>query len=84
MRPGEKLHESLINESEALRTKVGEKYSIVLPSHTQPFNKEIFSMRSDTSLMTKEELRTHLENLEILQKPLSQFVGKKIEDIRKD
>ena len=38
-------------------------------------------MRSDDSLMTKEELRNHLEDLDILQKPLSQFIGKNIEDI---
>jgi len=84
MRPGEKIHEDLINEAESLRTIKNGQYFIIYPSYTQPFNKGIFSMRSDTSLMTKEELRTHLENLEILQKPLSQFVGKKIEDIRKD
>ena len=83
MRPGEKIHESLINESESLRAKVGEKYTVVLPSYTQPFNKKTFSMKSDTSVMSKEELRVHLESLGIFQKPLSQFIGKKIEDIRK-
>jgi len=81
MRPGEKLHESLINDSESLRTKSGEKYSVVLPSYTKPFNSQEFSMRSDNSLMTKKELKDHLENLGILQKPLSQFIGKNIEDI---
>ena len=81
MRPGEKLHESLINDSESLRTNKGKKYSVVLPSYTKPFNGKEFSMRSDDSLMTKEELRNHLEDLDILQKPLSQFIGKNIEDI---
>ena len=83
MRPGEKIHESLINESESLRAVVGKKYSIVSPSHIEPFNDDAFLARSDQCLMTKRQLKDSLIKLEILKKPLSQFTGKTIEEIRK-
>ena len=36
------------------------------------------------SLMSKDQLKNHLSSLGILAAPLSQFVGKSIEDIRTD
>jgi len=83
IRPGEKLHEDLINESESTRTKKVQKYYAVSSSFTIPYQKSSYVMRSDMSLMTKDELRNHLESLEILDAPLDQFPGKTIEEIKK-
>lgn len=83
MRPGEKLHEDLINESESMRAKKVEKYYAVSSSFTMPHQKNNYVMRSDMSLMTKEDLKNHLESLEILDKSLDQFPGKTIEELKK-
>ena len=64
MRPGEKIHEDLINDSESLRTRKIGKYLAVSPSYTMPFNEEKdYSMDSSKSLVTKQELRDYLESL---------------------
>ena len=84
MRPGEKIHEDLINDSESLRTRKVEKYLAVSPSYTMPFNEEKdYSMDSSKSLVTKQELKDYLESLEILNKEISDFVGKNIDEVRK-
>ena len=84
MRPGEKIHEDLINDSESSRTRKVGKYFAVSPSYTMPFNeKEDFSMDSSKSLISKQELKDYLEKLEILDKKLSDFVGKNIDEVRK-
>lgn len=84
MRPGEKIHEDLINESEATRTRKAKKYFVISPSYVAPFTSCDFKMNSSTSLMSKEELKNHLSDLGILSASLSEFVGKNIEDIRID
>lgn len=81
-RPGEKLHEDLVNHSESMRSKNVGKYVVVASSRTQPFQEEDNTMSSDRNLMTKEELFNHLESLNILSKPLSSFPGKTIEEIK--
>jgi len=84
MRAGEKIHEDLINVTESMRTQRRGDYCVIAPSNVAPFNCEDYVMNSAKSLMTKEQLKNYLEDLEILQKSLSQFVGKNIEDIRTD
>lgn len=81
-RPGEKLHEDLVNLSESMRSKRVGRYVIVASSKTQPFQKEDNTMRSDRNLMTKHELYSHLQKLGILSQPLSSFSGKTIEEIK--
>ena len=83
MRPGEKLHEDLINISESMRTRQIEKYFAISSSFTTPFQSDGYVMKSNMNLMTKEGLRNHLESLDILHKPLSQFLGKSIEELKK-
>lgn len=83
MRPGEKLHEDLINESESMRTHIDGKYYAISSSFTPPFQHKKYTMRSDISLMSKDDLRSHLHNLGILEKPLDQFHGKFIEELKK-
>lgn len=83
MRPGEKLHEDLINSSESMRTRMVGKYFVISSSFTMPFQDSDYTMKSNASLMTKKELKRRLESLNILHKPLSQFLGKSIEELKK-
>ena len=83
MRPGEKLHEDLINESESMRTKKVGKYYAISSSFTEPFQEKKYMMRSDISLMSEDDLRKRLEDLGILDKPLEEFKGKTIEELKK-
>ena len=80
MRPGEKLHEDLISTSESLRCRKEGIYYAILPSFTQPFNSVDYSMNSLKSLMTKDQLKNYLQELGILDMPLSSFVGKTIKE----
>ena len=81
-RPGEKLHEDLVNHSESMRSRRVGRYVVVASSKTQPFQKEDNTMRSDRNLMTKKQLYFHLQSLGILSQPLSSFLGKSIEEIK--
>lgn len=92
LRPGEKQHEDLINESESVRTrtahhnvnayghKVSHHYVIGSAAYSQNYGKR-FIYSSSQTVLSKSELRQHLVKLNILDKPLSEFVGSKIEDI---
>tara|TARA_B100000131_G_scaffold322212_1_gene375413 strand:- start:337 stop:1353 length:1017 start_codon:yes stop_codon:yes gene_type:complete len=81
-RPGEKLHEDLINQTESMRSKKIGKYFVIMPSNTQPFQDKDNTLRSDRNLMTKNQLFDHLQKLKILTQPLSSFDGKNIEEIK--
>ena len=81
-RPGEKLHEDLVNHAESMRSKRVGSYVVVSSSKTQPFQEEDNTMRSDRNLMTKQELYSHLQSLGILSQPLASFSGKTIEEIK--
>lgn len=80
LRPGEKKHEDLINESESTRTTAfGTRYMIgpAFESGTGPR----FTYTSADQVMTKEQLKTHLSSLGILDAPLDAFKGRAIEEI---
>lgn len=82
LRPGEKLHEDLINSSESVRTRhVGSHY--VIGSAVAPTTGEIFTYSSDHDIMSKCALKTHLMKLGILHKNSEDFKGLSIEEIRK-
>lgn len=87
MRPGEKIHESLINDVESLRTTstaCGRYY--VLESMLSAKIKEDarqYSYTSADDVMSEEELEQHLIDLELLDKPSDQFIGQSIEEIRR-
>ena len=85
MRPGEKLHESLVNETESFRAAESHGYITIMPAYCQPVNSSFFTLNSDDSgsLMSKAELKNHLIKLDILEKDLSEFVGKSIEEVKK-
>jgi UDP-glucose 4-epimerase len=80
-RPGEKMHEDLVNESESVRTyDVDGKFYEIYPAwevgtHTA------FTYTSADDVMTKGQLKLHLSNLGIINMSLSQFKGRSIEEI---
>ena len=82
VRPGEKKHEDLINESESVRTYETESKEnyVIMPAY-KPGNGKAFTYTSNDDVMTKEYLKQHLFNLGILNKPLNQFEGKRIEEL---
>lgn len=82
IRPGEKLHEDLISEPESLRvSREGDVYRMS-PAHKEiALDAEIFTYTSNQDVMSKQELADYLEELGILEKRLSEFVGREIEEI---
>lgn len=84
-RPGEKMHEDLINESESTRSimKNDFQYYAILPSYESPKNLSRYQYSSDNkdSLMSKKELQEYLKKINILDMPLEKFVGRTIEEI---
>lgn len=81
LRPGEKRHEDLLNESEAARTRSEKNHYVIGPAY-MPGNGKPFTYTSADDVMSKSELKTHLTKLGILDKSLAEFGGKTIEEIR--
>jgi UDP-glucose 4-epimerase len=85
LRPGEKMHEDLINDAESVRTflDVEKNYYVIgpsfLPGNLTDENKYTFS--SADSVMTKDELFEHLTKLNIIDKKIDDFPGLAIEEI---
>ena len=82
LRPGEKKHEDLINESESVRTRSTKDHHIIGPA-LGPCIGSRFTYSSSQDVMTKEALKNHLSELGILDAPLEDFKGREIEEIRK-
>ena len=80
LRPGEKQHEDLINESESVRTKDVHSHYVIRPAY-EPGGGKSFTYTSADDVMTKEQLKEHLTKLRILDMKLDQFTGQKIEEI---
>lgn len=83
LRPGEKQHEDLINESESPRTttfNVPTSHYVIGPAFNAGSGKT-FTYASSDDVMDKEALRFHLSRLGILGAPLEQFKGLAIEEI---
>lgn len=83
LRPGEKKHEDLINESESVRTRAtsNKTHYVIGPAANADQTGQRFTYSSNDSVMTKTELRTHFAKLGILDAPLSSFKGLTIEEI---
>lgn len=88
LRPGEKLHEDLINESESVRTRLtDDKKNYVIGPAFNAGSGERFVYSSDQDVYTRQETCLRLAELGILDAPLEQFKGLAIEEImtnRKD
>jgi len=80
LRPGEKQHEDLINESESVRTHQFENFYIIKPAYMVGDGQR-FTYTSNDSVMTKDELYKYLMKLGIIDKPLNEFKGSSIEEI---
>ena len=82
IRPGEKMHESLIGESESWRATEYEDYYVVASS-LSPISKKAksFTYTSGQNQLTKEQLKQRLESLGIFKMTSKDFVGRKIEEI---
>ncbi len=81
LRPGEKQHEDLINESESTRTRViGSSHFVIGPAFDAGSG-ESFMYSSKQDVMSKIQLREYLNKLGILDMPLSKFTGLTIEEI---
>ena len=83
IRPGEKLHESLISHAESIRTvDVGDRYYIE-PSHAVVKEDcRMFEYTSESDNLNKAQLDSYLDGLGIFEKSLSTFIGKSIEEIK--
>lgn len=69
LRPGEKMLESLINETQSLRLEFGEKgYMYIKPPYKNIMtnNNDIKDYNSKINPLTKTELKLYLENLNLL------------------
>jgi UDP-glucose 4-epimerase len=83
IRPGEKLHESLISHAESIRTvDVGDRYYIEPAHSTVSEDCKMFEYTSETGNLSKDKLDKYLESLGIFEKSLSTFIGKSIEEIK--
>jgi len=82
LRPGEKLHEDLINESESVRTEKHRsgRYHIIQPAFISGAN-ERFTCSSSSWVMSPEQLLQHLTALGVVDAPLERFKGLLIEEI---
>jgi UDP-N-acetylglucosamine 4,6-dehydratase/5-epimerase len=68
LRPGEKMHESLINETQSMNMIIGEKYYYIKPSFKNVFKPEqAMDYNSRMNVITKDELKHYLLELKLLQ-----------------
>lgn len=82
IRPGEKMHEALINSSESIRTYKDCDHYVIKPAFSHSLSEEAFEYTSADDVMSKEELKTYLKSINILDKHWSDFKSKSIEEIR--
>lgn len=81
LRPGEKMHEDLVNESESPRTRRDGDHYVIAPAFA-PGSGERFTYTSADEVLTELALEAVLSR--VLSLPMDQFVGREIEEIRKD
>lgn len=82
LRPGEKMHEALINDSESTRSEMRNDVIVISPSTTIGRGSS-YSYTSADDVMTPDQLEKKLTNLNVLDKLLSDFEGRTIEEIVK-
>lgn len=83
IRPGEKLHEDLVSEPESIRVRVEGNLMKMSPSYLDStLENSSFIFSSKNSLLNKVNLQSYLEEIGIFTKPLDQFLGRSIEEIR--
>lgn len=84
-RPGEKVHEDLMNSSESIRSQriIDESgtFIAIKPAYDHGTTKA-YSYTSNDNVMSLEQLEDKLRNLNIFDTSLDQFHGRTIEEIR--
>lgn len=97
LRPGEKMHEDLLNVSELSRCSKQKNIAwlgdqtfeefedyVLEPAYKQPTEANVqIAYSSSNSVLTKDQLLDYLVKLKIFEKPLSDFSGRSIEEIAK-
>lgn len=69
IRPGEKLHEDLINETESLRTEKRNGHYVIKPIFNKKnVNKFPFEYNSSQRVLTEQELEAYLDGLEVFNR----------------
>ena len=85
LRPGEKMHEDLINESESIRTferECASKSDYVIESAlARPTGRHSFRYSSNDTVLSREQLVKKLIELNVLDASLDSFKGLSIEEI---
>jgi len=67
LRPGEKMLESLINETQSIRTVIDEYgYSFIKPCYKEIISKEVKDYNSTINPLDKESLKEYLKNTNLL------------------
>jgi len=67
IRSGERMYESLINDTQSMRTIIKEKYyHIVPPFSTQEASKSIFEYNSKQNILDKNQLSVYLKEVELI------------------
>lgn len=82
IRPGEKLHEDLLSEHESYRVKIEDGfYKLAQSNNPLIVNKKPFSYASNHDLLSSDELESYLDSIGIFTRPMSEFIGREIEEI---
>lgn len=85
MRPGEKIHESLICSSESVRVyEQGNDYIIGPQFQEVQSECTMFDYTSADDILSRNELAKYLSEIGLLNLPLDKFIGKRIEEIREN
>lgn len=85
MRPGEKLHEMLISETESFRMRRDGDFYVLGSSLAPPVvGAEPFSYGSDQDLLAEDALEKYLDGLGLLSVDMDRFVGIHLDEVRKD
>ncbi len=83
IRPGEKIHEDLISESESIRVRFESQFYKMSPILYGGLNNSdsVFRYSSLEDILSKAELEKYMDSIGIFSKPLGQFIGRNIEEI---
>lgn len=83
IRPGEKLHEDLINSTESIRVLDQDGYFKMMSVHHEiNFEAEQFFYSSNQNVLSKDQLYKYLDDLGIFDRSIDKFIGKQIEEIK--
>jgi UDP-glucose 4-epimerase len=84
MRSGEKMHESMINPTESLKTLDKGSYFVIRPAYETTIHNDVpYDFNSELTCMTKQELCDYLSALGYLDRELTEFDDVTIDTIRK-